>query len=346
MTHLAIRKGKYNYSVDTRNRLLIRPSGSKKTISPKGRFMVTKDNGLTFWLNEPPFWKKENNLPDKIRFSGTWQLDENSDLVFVLDKGRCQNRGEQLVFKSKLLAVEENSVVFSISSYKETGARINRIQLFRLTGLWKADRYNRLNFSVGRKLNTDTLVFQGSWEINKNQQVEYIYEKANLKTKTRLSEKFIFRGHWQIVHNRKLAYIFSRNTGSCFEFRVQLQTTNLYPQAGKIKFLLGAGLKKNRSPTPKTICLYGEWKFSRKCGLLFEMAYGAGKIRNLEFGFTVAVRRADSITLNLTDKQNNPLGITITLTHRFLEEHEAQGFIRLRPERKQIGLEAGLTFPF
>ncbi|MEW6075471.1 MAG: hypothetical protein AB1530_04090 [Candidatus Omnitrophota bacterium] len=308
--------------------------------------MATKDNGLTFWLNEPPFWKKENNLPNKIRFFGTWQLDKNNDLVFVLDKDRYQNRGEQLVLKSKLLAVEANSVVFSISSYKEAGGRLSRIQTFRLTGLWQADRYNRLNFSVGRKFNTDTLVFQGSWQINKNQELVYVYEKTNLKTKTRISKELIFRGYWQIVHNRRLAYILSRNRGSCFEFRVQLQTPNLYPQEGKIKFRLGAGLKKSKHPMPRIICLYGEWKFSRTWGLLFAMDYGAGIIRNLEFGFTVAVRNADSITLNLTDKQHNPLGITVTFTHRFLEEHGAGGFIRLRPEGKQIGLEAGLTFPF
>ncbi|RJO64000.1 MAG: hypothetical protein C4540_05445 [Candidatus Omnitrophota bacterium] len=339
-------KSKYSYSVDGHNRLLIKSPGSKKAVSPNGQFRVTRDNGLSFWLNEPPSWRKENNLPKKITFTGTWQLDEKNGLEFILDKSRYQNAGEKISFKGKLFAVDGNSVAFSISSYKEAALRLSRIQTFRLAGLWQADKYNRLNFIISRKLHSDTLTFEGGWQINKNQQIVYICEKTGLKNKTRISEEVVLRGYWQIVNNRRLVYILSHNGDSCLEFRVQLETPNLYPQKGKIKFRLGVGLKKNRPPVPKTICLYGEWKFSHKWGLVFAMDYGAGTVHNIEFGFTVAVHNADSISVSLTNKQNEPLGITVTFTHRFLKEHGAQGFIRLKPERKRSGLEAGFTFPF
>lgn len=341
-----MKKGKNSYSLDSNNRLLIRRAGSKKAIPLNGVFRVTRDNRLTFWLNEPISWRKDNNLPKKITFTGTWRLDDNCDLEFVLDKSRYQNAGEKLGLKGKLIAAEADSIVFAVSTYKESVSRVSRVQTIRLTGLWQADRHNRLSFVVTRKLLSDTLVFEGGWQVNRNQQITYIYEKTDLKTKTRISEEVVFRGYWQIVTNKKLVYILSRDSGSCFAFRVQLETPNLYPQEGKIKFRLGVGLKKNKPPVPKTICLYGEWKFFRKSGLVFTMEYAAGIIHNLEFGFTVIVSKTNSITVSLLNKENEPTGISVTMTHRFLRAKNAEGFIRVKPGGRSRGIDAGLTFPF
>lgn len=341
------------YSTDTMNRLIIRRN--RKTLITDGRFSIDKNNRLIYWLNAPDPWRRQYSLPPKISFQGNWQLNPNYDLEIILDKARGQSEGDILVLKGELISTDRDTLAFSIKSIDNRGQ--THIQLLKLSGSWQADEYNRISFAIKKKISPDILTLEGIWQINKNQQIVYTYEQTDLKTKTKHIRSLTFSGFWQIDNAKRLTYILEHSTKSQFYFRVQLESPNLYPQEGVIKYRLGIGLKglspsklirssaKGTVPT-KVISLYGTWKFSRKAGLSFEMDYGSGKLKRIEFGADIYLTKKDEVTLSITNKRKEPLGIFITFTHKFLKRYVAETFLRLKTSEKEKRLEAGLRIPF
>ncbi len=157
-----------------------------------------------------------------------------------------------------------------------------------------------------------------------------------------------FEGFWEINSNNRLTYILSRSTESRFEFRVQIESPNLYPQQGVIKYRLGIGLKGGRSFQNKIVSLYGTWKFSHKLGLIFEIDYGKNKFQNIEFGTNIHLNKKDEFVFSLTNKGKKPLGFNLIFTHNFLKQSSAETFFRLKDilDKKERALEAGVRIPF
>jgi hypothetical protein len=333
-----MQEDKDRYAVDGSNRLVIKLEG--KRLAAGGRFEVGKGNRLTYWLNEPVTWRQKYNLPDKVTFEGNWRLNTNHDLELHL--GRIG--GDYLTLKGEIISTDRDSLVFEIKSLDRQG--LLHAQLIKLSGAWCADKYNRISFLVEKKTFPDTLTLQGDWQINKNQQIVYTYEKIELKTRIRTSHAFIFEGFWQITDKDRLTYILARSSDSRFDFRVQLESPNLYPREGVIKYRIGIGLKEKEVSHQKIISLYGAWKFSRKAGLAFQMEYGNAKIQDIEFRTEINLSKKDEIVFALTDKRNKPLGISVTFTHRFLKKLDAETFVRLKKVREESGIEAGVRIPF
>jgi len=50
--------------------------------------------------------------------------------------------------------------------------------------------------------------------------------------------------------------------------------------------------------------------------------------------------------LALNNELGEPLGVTITMTRKFLEHLDAEAFIRLKLLRDRQGIEGGVTIPF
>jgi hypothetical protein len=220
------------------------------------------------------------------------------------------------------------------------------IRLLKLSGFWKADEANRLNFVVEKKVSPDTLVFKSAWQINRNQQIEYTCEKTDLKTKAKALSTLIFSGFWQINSSNQLAYIISQSTNSKFNFRVQIETPNVYPKKGVIKYRIGIGLREITSGNPKVISLYGVWKFSRAVGLIFEMEYAKGEFHSLEFGAEVNFAKNNQASFKLMSKDGQDLGIEVIFTHRFLSELDAELFLKLKKLKEENAVEAGVRIPF
>lgn len=325
------------YLIDEKNRLVIKRKREK--LIPRGEFQIDSKNQLIFWLNESSSWRRKFDLPKKIVFSGKWKIDQNHNLLLDITEEEKFFQKRPLVLKGEIISTNSDELAFMIKSCQEN--EIERIQILKLNGKWFADEHNRLNFLVEKKYSPDILIFQNIWEINSQQKLIYSYERTELKTKTKTSHTFTLDGFWQINSQNRLTYILSKGTDSFFDFRVQLESPNLYPQDGVIKYRIGIGVKQKEF---RIISLYGKWQLSKKGTLLFLMDYGEGKIQKIEFGLEKKISHKDKIEFLLTNTQKQPLGITFTLTRNFLKN--ATSFLKLKYSKEEKRIEGGLTIPF
>ncbi len=335
---------KPKYSVDENNNLSIENNGQK--LLARGRFSTDKDNRLIYWLNEPLGWRRKYQLGKVFVFEGKWRLNANHDLEMQLDKSELWQEDAVLALKGDIVSSDKDKLVFQIKS-KGQGNE-SQIYFLKLDGLWQADNNNCINFVVQkRKGPADTLVFSGSWQVNPNHQVVYAYEKTNLKTKTKITRDLTFTGYWQIDNAKRLTYIFSSDSRSRFDFRAQIESPNLYPREGVIKYRLGMGARESRkSSAPRTVYLYGTWKFSRKLGLYFEMDYANGNIQRVLCTIQLNLNAKDSLTFSLANSHKEPVGVNITFSHKFLKKLDAEAFLRLQAWAGASKVETGLTIPF
>ncbi len=240
--------------------------------------------------------------------------------------------------RKRFIAAESDSLVIETI---QTESRTNRqsLRLLKLKGTWRANDYNEFCFEVSlRKGPPETYTFKGSWKLNNNQQIEYTSEDGR--------DRLTFKGYWDISSANRLAYILEGSSTSRFEFKVQLESPIIYPKKGEIRYRIGVGIRQSRLTAPgQILILYGEWKFGRNLGLTFQMDYGQGKVREIEFGAEVFFGH-NKVIFALKNELGEPLGITLTMTHKFLEAFDAEAFIRLKSRQNGHGVEAGITIPF
>jgi hypothetical protein len=334
---------KNKYAVDNLNRLLIKQK--EKTLLALGEFSIDQKNRLLYWLNEPDSWRREYGLPKKVIFKGSWNLTRNHDLVLVLDRTEEQLQGDVLNIKGNIISTDRDALAFEIKTYDQNG--LLHIRILRLSVIWLTDETNRLSLLV-KKSPPDIITLEGKWEINKAQQVTYTYEKTDLKTKDKTLKTLAFEGFWQISSANKLTYILKHSSESKFDFRVQIETPTIYPQKGVIKYRIGIGLKglSPQGTVPKIISLYGDWKFSRNLGLSYQMDYGRGDIHEIQFAAEVNFDKRNSIIFALKNQKGEPLGISVTFEHRFLQRLDGRAYLRLKKLKEASGIEAGIRIPF
>ena len=240
--------------------------------------------------------------------------------------------------RKRFIAVESDSLVIE-TIQTESKTRRQHLRVLRLKGTWRANEQNELCFDVAlRKGPPETYTFKGTWKLNNNQQIEYSCGEG--------PDVLTFKGYWDISSVNRLVYILEGSSTSRFELRVQLESPSLYPKAGQIRYRVGIGVRKSRlRGSGQILILYGEWKFDRNLGLTFQMNYGQGKVRAIEFGAEVTFGRSKVIFV-LKDESGKPLGITLTMTHKFLKTFDAEAFIRLKSQKNEQVIEAGITIPF
>ncbi|MFA6357057.1 MAG: hypothetical protein WCY09_00100 [Candidatus Omnitrophota bacterium] len=238
----------------------------------------------------------------------------------------------------RFIAAESDTLVIE-TIQTESLTNHQSLRILKLKGTWHANEYNELVFeAILRKGPPENYTFKGSWKLNDNQQIEYA-SVDGLDTLT-------FKGYWQLRSEDRLVYIFEGNSDSRFEFKVQLESSTLYPKKGQIRYRIGVGMRQNRlKSAAQVIILYGEWKFGRNLGLSFQMDYGQGVIKSIEFQAVVTFGR-NKVIFALKDEVGKPLGITLTMTYKFLKSSDAEVFIRLKSRRNQQSIEAGISIPF
>jgi len=330
------------YSIDKNNQLVLKKG--RKAVSLNGSFSIDRKNRLIYWLNEPPTWRREYHLPEKLVFCGNWKLSTNHDLELEIQQARLKAQQEPLVLKAKIISAETDKLIFEIKS-TDRGGLLN-FRILQLTGVWQADDLNRLSFAVTKKDNPDILTLEGGWQLNKNQQITYTYQRTDRKTKSKSSSIITFSGFWQVTRENRLAYILSGGSGSVFDFRVQLETPNVYPQKGVIKYRLGVGLKEQRPDRQRIISLYGTWKINRRVGLIFEIEYARGEIYAMEFAAEVKFSQNNQVVFALKSRKGEDLGVSVIFTHKLLKQLDAELFLRLKHSRQEQGIDIGLRFPF
>ena len=233
-----------------------------------------------------------------------------------------------------IVAAADSLVIETIQTNSKTNQQSLRV--VKLKGIWRANDYNQLCFEVScRKGPPETYTFKGSWKLNRNQQIEYISEDGR--------DILIFKGYWDISVANRLVYVFEGSSISRFEFKVQLESPVLYPKKGEIRYRIATGMRQSR--TLQLLILYGEWLFGRNLSLSFQMDYGQGKVRAIEFGAQVTFGR-NNIIFALRNEFGDSLGISLTLTHRFLESFDAKAFVRLKSRFHEQVIEVGVNIPF
>ena len=240
--------------------------------------------------------------------------------------------------RKRFIAAESDSLVIE-TIQTESKTNRQRLRILKLKGTWRANDYNELCFEVTlRKGPPETYTFKGSWKLNNNQQIEYISGDGR--------DKLTFKGYWNISSANRLVYLLEGSLTSRFEFKVQLESSTFYPKKGEIRYRIGVGIRQSRLTAPgQVLILYGEWKFGRNLGLTFQMDYGQGKVRSREFGAKVTFGR-NKVIFTLKNEFGDPLGATITMTHKFLEHLDTEAFIRLKSRQNEQAIEAGITIPF
>jgi hypothetical protein len=333
---------KAKYLIDDENCLFL--ADNKKRLNVNGSFSIDEGNRLIHYLNEPREWQAKYQFPEKLIFTGNWKFDLNYDLELQLTQDNSDWQASILTLKGEIVSCERDKLVFQLRSIDKNGS--SRFRLLKLTGTWAANEANQIYFSVTKKESPDELTLQGLWQLNKNQQVIYTFQKADRKRKDKISSTVIFSGFWQITSANQLTYILSSGTDSKFDFKAQIETPNLYPKEGVIKYRMGIGIREPLPEKQKIISLYGTWKVSRKLGLSFDMEYADGRAETVTFGAEVNFDENNQIVFSLKNELGEKLGISVIFTHRFLKQLDGEFFLRLKARGKELGVDTGIEIPF
>ncbi len=244
----------------------------------------------------------------------------------------------KISIRKRFIVAESNSLVLETIQTDSLTHR-QSLRILKLKGTWRANDYNELCFEVtGHKGPPETYIFKGSWKLNKYQQIEYTSEDGR--------DSLTFKGYWNISSANCLVYFLEGSSTSRFEFKVQLESPTFYPKKGEIRYRIGVGLRQSRLTAPgQLIILFGEWKFGRNLGLTFQMDYGQGNIKSIEFGATVTFG-PNKVIFALKNELGKSVGITLIMTHKFLEHLDAEVFLRLKSRQKEQAIEAGVSIPF
>jgi len=251
---------KLRYEIDPHNRLTAQGPYKFRHVFD-GEYKISDDNSLIYHVR-----KSDNkDIPQQIKFSGQWALNEEHNLVLTLDKWNNQVEGNKLVLEADIIDADSRELVFTIGTKDGDGKE--RISMCKLIGIWQADPNNRLMFCVEKeKGGRDDLVFRGQWTVSKKHEIEYFYKKG------RRSELHGIRllGHWDIAGNNCLSYILSEDSKSRFDFEVVLERV----MRNSIEATIGIGV----SPVKKKIVLAGKWNLGDGANITFGINYGGGKI--------------------------------------------------------------------
>ncbi|MBN3040237.1 MAG: hypothetical protein JW867_03845 [Candidatus Omnitrophica bacterium] len=328
------------FSTSDDNALIIRNSKNRSAVKGLGRFKPGKDNNLDFVFSEASNWQAVYDFPKKITFKGKWRLNSNHDLVFDVQEKKTKTYS--LVLKGTILDVRKNFLIFQIKSKTKTGEEI--FYPLMLKGSWKADKYNRIIFNIEKDASLDRLVFKGSWDVNKEQKIEYSYSKTKLKTKTKTLYRLTFNGYWDFSEANRLKFIISRDQSSYFDFKAFIGSKNIYPKKGELKFRLGIGTGKSKKN--KVVTFYGDWRLQDKKGLSFEVDLGSRGISSISFYFDIRAKTKDSIVLQLKDLENKPLAAVITYKRKMLRKKDLEYFLRLEKNPDHYRYDLGVTLRF
>jgi len=329
------------YEVDPYNRLILEKTGKgselryfRKVLD--GRFKISKHNSLTYHVKSPV--GSFRGIPNQIRFKGNWSLDKEHNLVFTLNKWKRQSLGEKLVLKGRIIDVRSNSLIFSLSTVDND--RKIAIYGIELRGIWDSDRSNRLTLSVdkGSALN-DILTFKGTWDIDKNYQIVYKYQKKKLKKRKKVVRNLLFRGHWDVVDKHRISYELGKSTGSLFVFRTKYSVF----KERYIKYQVAIGSKGKGRPVKRVIMLSGRWRIKKGTGLIFEVEYAGKRTNVISFGAEARLSKNGRLSFKLKDDLlTKDLGINLELSRRILRG-DGQAFIRFLAEKENRSVLIGAS---
>jgi len=328
---------KYQYDIDKQNRLFI--IRKKDKILVPGTFTSDRKNNLIYKLSKNKVWRQKYALAPAIVFEGKWELDKKHNLIFALRKTGHWRKTQKIYLRAQIDEVKANSLIFAVAA--DTAQAPSRIKLLKLKGRWQADKNNRLAFLVQRNKNQhDALILQGEWSVEKNTLV-YRYRGISLKTKKKKQILLRFKGFWQFNESGRLSYVLDADKSSGFSFRLHKGPNSIRAEKGVIKYRLGLGLASKK----KTLELFGVWKWKDKSSLNFQINYGKGKIRAINFSFSLKLSKNRKITAVLRNARGDDLGVRLEIEKKILNSN-GRIFMRAGKIDKDSRIECGVNLRF
>ncbi len=252
---------------------------------------------------------------DRLHHKGKWRLNKDHDLELTVTDARGLDK-EVLTLKSEIVSVASDELIFLITSKKQRGVEITR--LLKLSGRWRADESNRLAFSVSKEDGAeDVLVFDGAWEVGRDNEIIYRYRKTRLKRKTKEERSLIFKGHWHITAKDRLAYMLDTSGESGFLFKAEFEDAGISGRFGSLKYRIGIGVSRYKRPVEKVIKFLGavRWNITKK----------------------------DALELEFIGAEGRKSGMAITLSRRLVG---GEAFLRLKKMAEESRVEAGIKIPW
>jgi len=319
---------KIRYEIDPQNRLVEKSAGlygARRVLD--GNFKIAKNNTLTYHIKSPV--PSDVKAPHQVKLKGDWSLTKNHQLCLTLDKWQRYTFGDQLRLQGEIVDVRKNSLLFAMKTRAKDNTTL--IYALELGGSWQANARNRLAFRVNKGQDEyDILTFEGAWQIDKNYQLIYRYEKKNLLRKTKKTHTLAFKGHWDIQDKYRLSYVIDKSSGSVFNFKTGL---GIFKDK-YIKYELGAGLSRKGEPVERSIIFFGKWKIKKSAGLVFEIEQDNGKIQEIAFGAEARLTDRDTVLFKLRNNLNQRIGAELELS-RDIFNKDGQVFLRLLKSRQE-----------
>jgi hypothetical protein len=177
------------------------------------------------------------------------------------------------------------------------------------------------------------ITLQNSWEINKQNEIVYTYEKFLRDKKQKVIKAIAIKGHWEISERQKIIYVLNKETGSKLDLKVSAGKST----AKGLEYEIGIGATSRK----KVITLFGSWRINPKIGLLFQMPYEEGKLKKVVFGASGRLDKNLNLEMRLESSLGEDLGIDIKLSKSILRG-QGEAFIRALRSQKEIFISAGI----
>ena len=326
--------GKIKFEFDPHNRLTVKSTalrGVRQVLD--GQFKISGHNTLTYHVKAPV--PADIKAPHQVKLKGTWSLTEDHQLRLTLDKWKRQTFGEQITLQGEILDVRKNSLLFAVTT--RTKDDMPSTYILELGGSWQADEHNRLTFRVNKGNGRyDCLTFDGTWQIDENYQITYSYQKERLVRKDKEVHTLNFKGYWDIRDKARLSYVIDSNTDSRFDFNTSIGVF----KDDYIKYELGIGLSRKKSPLRRVITFLGRWRIKKNVGLVFEVRQEKRKVQEIVLGAEAKLTDRTSVLFNLRTSLNKEIGAELELS-RDIFDGDGQVFLRLLKSRQESTILAG-----
>ena len=326
---------KIRYEIDPHNRLVYEKTGRKSDVPGfrtvvDGKFEIDKNNQITYHVKKT----QGSGIPQQLKLKGKWALDKDHNLVLTLNKWGSQIAGNKLTIESEFIDAKDNMLSFALTT--KDSKNNTHIYVVKLGGRWQADEYNRFTFNVKKETGTtDKITLRGVWEVNKQNEIIYTYEKSTRGKKEKTIKTITLKGYWDIAGKHRIIYVLNKEIESEFDFKVSVGK----PAARGLEYEIGVGA----APSKKTIMLFGSWKVSKNSGVSFEMPCSEGKIRSVILGGWAKLDENHKLEIRLQNKTGEDLGIDVKLS-RNIFEGQGEAFIRALRSQKEVTIVAGIGF--
>ena len=326
---------KIRYEIDPHNRLVYEKTGKKSKL-PRfrtvldGKFEIDEKNQAAYHVKK----SQVSDIPQQVKLRGEWSLDKDHNLALTLNKWGNQIAGNKLTVESELIDAKDDMISFAVTT--KDSENNTHIYIVKLGGRWQADKYNLLSFGIEKEKGiTDRVTLKGAWEVNKQNEIIYTYEKSTHGEEEKTTKTITLKGYWDIVGKHRIIYVLNKEIKSEFDFKVSVGK----PAGRGLEYEIGIGAR----PSKKTITLFGRWKVSKKMGLLFEMPYEEGEIRSVTFGGWGKLGSNYNLEIRLENKLGEDLGINVKLSRRILKS-QGEAFIRALNSQEEVSIVAGAGF--